>query len=194
METQIKLRTPKLPKALADLTHSNQFLKVFSIFSVGVSALSLAVNVITVTRLPLVLTIGRNAELLTKLPMPMPEYEIKAAVSHYVELRYKWEPNTVNARLRAAEAFISGPALPAYQKAAVNIARFSIEKQVMQRVFMNNLNVDLSKRTVDVSGDRITAIQTLKAAGDLKLELSFESGPRTVQNPWGVYVSKEREE
>jgi hypothetical protein len=40
----------------------------------------------------------------------------------------------------------------------------------------------------------VTSIQGLKAAGNLKLELTFESGSRTEGNPWGLYISKEREE
>lgn len=44
-----------------------------------------------------------------------------------------------------------------------------------------------------IVGDRITSIQSLKAAGDLKLELGFESGPRTFVNPWWVFISKEKE-
>jgi hypothetical protein len=36
----------------------------------------------------------------------------------------------------------------------------------------------------------VAAIQGLKAAGNLRLELSFEGGTRTKENPWGLYVSK----
>jgi hypothetical protein len=39
----------------------------------------------------------------------------------------------------------------------------------------------------------VTTIQGLKAAGSLRLELSFESGSRAKENPWGLYI-KEREE
>lgn len=44
-----------------------------------------------------------------------------------------------------------------------------------------------------IVGDRIMSIQTLKAAGDLKLELVFESSQRSNENPWGIYFTRERE-
>lgn len=74
-----------------------------------------------------------------------------------------------------------------------NVVRFSSERMVSQRVYPGEIQVDLKKGLATISGDRITSIQGLKAAGDLKLELSYESGPRTTLNPWGVYISKERE-
>lgn len=74
-----------------------------------------------------------------------------------------------------------------------NVIRFSVDKIVAQRAYPVEIRVDLKKGVAVIEGDRITSIQGLKAAGDLRLELGFESGPRTGQNPWGVYVSKEKE-
>ncbi|MGE3263190.1 MAG: hypothetical protein AB7K68_15525 [Bacteriovoracia bacterium] len=74
-----------------------------------------------------------------------------------------------------------------------NVIRFSVDKIVAQRAYPVEIRVDLKKGIAVIEGDRITSIQGLKAAGDLRLELGFESGPRTEQNPWGVYVSKEKE-
>jgi hypothetical protein len=48
--------------------------------------------------------------------------------------------------------------------------------------------------TALITGDRVTSIQGLKAAGNLKLQLTFESGQRTKENPWGIYITKEKEE
>jgi hypothetical protein len=33
----------------------------------------------------------------------------------------------------------------------------------------------------------------MMAAGPLKVELTFENGDRTKENPWGVYFVKEKE-
>jgi hypothetical protein len=194
MNTKIKLEVSRLPKAMSELLHSNQFLKLFSIFSVGVSALSLILNIVMMTRPPLILTLAADAKQLEQRDIPKPEDEIKAAIKKYVELRYKWEPATVKDRLKFAEVFIAPQSLVAYQAATTNVIKFSTDRQVMQRVYPDKIEVNLEKRTVALVGDRVTAIQGLKAAGDLKIELSYDSGPRTKLNPWGVYVVKEREE
>lgn len=59
---------------------------------------------------------------------------------------------------------------------------------------MDHIQIDLKNSIAQIIGSRVTAIQNLKAAGELKLQLSFESGPRTKENPWGIYIRQEKEE
>lgn len=194
MESKFKIKTAALPKMLADLSHSNQFLKVFSLASIGLCFFIVLFAVIVGSKEPLVFTLSPSALELERSKPPKPEDEISEAVRAYIERRYKWDPSNVVKRLQDAEAFVFPNAMKAYQSAVVTIVRFSTEKQVSQKVYPEKMSVSLEKKTVSISGDRITAIQGIKAAGDLRLELSFESGPRTRSNPWGVYITKEKEE
>jgi len=193
MQTKIQIKSLKLPKLLGDLTHSNQFLKMFSISMAGVTTLSLIIVLAMSARAPVVLTLNPNAQPLSQVDLPNPEQEIQAAMRHYLELRYQWSPENVKQKLSDAQVMIQPSAMKAYVGAATNIVKFSTEKQVSQRVYCKDPVVDLNQKTVQISGDRITAIQGLKAAGDLRLELSFDFGSRTRDNPWGVYVTKEKE-
>lgn len=194
METKIQMKGANFPKVLAQLTHSNQFLKLFSVAAMGLCLLCLFAVVLLGTRDPVVLTLSQSAVQMDKIEKPKAEDEIKVAMRAYIEKRYKWEPTNVVQKLRDAEVFVASSSMSAYKNAVVNVARFSTEKLVAQRVYPENMKVDLAKKTVSISGDRITSIQGMKAAGDLRLELSFESGPRTESNPWGVYITKEKEE
>lgn len=192
---KIQMKGASFPKILAQLTHSNQFLKVFSVSAMGLCIVSLFAVVTLGTRDPVVLTLTPSAAVMSQVERPKPEDEIRAAIRTYIERRYKWEPVNVVQRLKEAEVFVASNSMNAYRSAAVNVARFSTEKLVSQRVYAaDGMKVDLTKKTVSISGDRITSIQGMKAAGDLRLELSFESGTRTEQNPWGVYITKEKEE
>lgn len=193
MQTNVQIKSLKLPKLLSDLTHSNQFLKMFSISMSAITGLALVLIFVLATRPPVVLTLNANAQPIIQVSLPSPELEIQAAMRHYLELRYQWTPENVRQKLSAAQSMIHASAMKAYLGAVGNVVKFSTEKQVSQRVNATNLSVDLARKIVQIVGDRITAIQSLKAAGDLKLELSFESGPRTRDNPWGIYVTKERE-
>ena len=194
MESKIKIKTASWPMMVADLSHSNQFLKIFSLSVLGVCGLSTLLAFALWAREPIVLTLTPFAAVLERADRPKPEDEIQSAIRAYVDKRYKWEPATVVKRLQEAQVFVHVNSMKAYQGAIANVARFSTEKQVSQRVYPEKMTVNLEARTVSISGDRITAIQGLKAAGDLKLELSFESGPRTRANPWGIYITKEMEE
>jgi hypothetical protein len=194
MDQSVKLQTARLPRILGDLAHSNQVLKVFALFGMLLSLMTSGLLYVLATRPPLILTLDARGGALEKTELPKPQDQIRSAVARYIELRYRWEPANVKLKLQQSESFVLPGSLKAFRSAVANVAKFATEKLVSQRAYPDRMDVNLENRTVSITGDRITAIQGMKAAGNLRLELSFESGPRTADNPWGVYISKEREE
>jgi hypothetical protein len=193
MQEQIQIKVANYPKMIGQLIHSNQFLKVFATITMLI-ALGLVILLFSfMTKAPTVIPLTEDAVELRLSAMPKPEMEVKRAINAYLELRYQWTPQSVRQNLEKARAFISPQSLRAYQTATANLVEFSTQKVVTQKVFPGTTEVSVEKGLVVVSGDRITSIQGLKAAGNLNLELSFESGPRTKENPWGVYITREKE-
>lgn len=190
----IGLAVSRLPKMVGELTHSIQFLKLFSLSALAVSVLLTLTLSFLVGRPPLVLTLAPNATPLERVGAPKVEDQIRAAITRYTGIRYGWEPETVVSRLKDAQAFILPKNLRVFQGALSEVSRFSVDRQVSQRVYPVDIKVDLESKTALVVGDRVTSIQGLKAAGDLKVTLSFDAGPHTKENPWGIYFTKEREE
>lgn len=190
----IGLKNAQLPKMIGQLMHSNQFLKVFSISSLALVFMVLGVILVMATKEPMVITLGPDGKAIERTDLPKAEDQIREGIKRYLEKRYQWEPENVIQKLKESEKFITPQALKAFQGAIANVAKFSTEKLVSQRIYPNNIEVNLAKNTAFITGDRVTSIQGLKAAGNLKLELTFESGPRTESNPWGIFISKEREE
>lgn len=190
----IELKNAQLPKMIGQLMHSNQFLKVFSISSLALVFMVLGVILVMATKEPMVITLGPDGKAIERTVLPKAEDQIREGIKRYLEKRYQWEPESVIQKLKESEKFITPQALKAFQGAIANVAKFSTEKLVSQRIYPNNIEVNLAKNTAFITGDRVTSIQGLKAAGNLKLELTFESGPRTESNPWGIFISKEREE
>lgn len=195
MNETIHLKNSNLPRMLGDLTHSNQFLKLFSMATLLVATISLLVAFESVDKTPIVIPLARDGTEVERMDVqPKAEDQIEAAVRKYLDLRYRWEPKTVQAKFKSAEKFILPQAMKAFVSATVPIAKFSTEKQVSQKVYPDHVLVSLIDKTVSISGDRLTDIQGLRAAGNLKLTLFFENGPRTPENPWGVYIIKEKEQ
>lgn len=194
MENKKKLQIARLPKALGELAHSNQFLKISALAAYCLCFLMVALSFYQAARAPIILPLSTLAVPFDEARPPKAEDEISQAMKAYIERRYRWEPKTVTQNLQAAAVFIPPASQKAYREATANVAKFAIEKGVLQRAYVNEVAVNLEKKTARITGDRVTAIQGLKAAGDLKLELSFESGPRTRENPWGIYITKEKEE
>jgi len=193
MNESMQLRLRKLPKALAELSHSNQFLKIstFSLFTL--CGLLVLVLFYQATKAPVVLPLASDGSVYMNAPKPDPKIEIERAVREYLKHRYNWTPKTVAAQVEQSRAFIQPSTLRVFDTAMQNVVRFSTERIVTQRIYPIDIEVDMKKGVVMILGDRITIIQGLKAAGDLKLELGFESGLRTDRNPWGIYISKEKE-
>ncbi len=190
----INLKNARLPKMIGELMHSNQFLKVFSLSALVIVFMVLGALMVVATKDPLVITLGPDGKALERVSIPKVEDQIQEAIKSYLDKRYHWEPETVVKRLKESESYIQPSSVKAFQGAMTNIVKFSVEKIVSQRVYPSRIDVDMSKKTALITGDRITTIQGMKAAGNLKLELTFESGPRTTENPWGLYIAKEREE
>ncbi|GIL17467.1 MAG: hypothetical protein BroJett040_12180 [Oligoflexia bacterium] len=188
------LKISSLPKSLAELTHSNQFLKVFALSALALLFMGLGVTLVMAMKGPMVITLGPDGKALERAILPKAEDQIREGIRRYLEKRYQWGPENVIKKLKESEQFITPQALKAFQVAVANVAKFSTEKIVSQKVYPEKIEIDLKKQTALITGDRITSIQGLKAAGNLKLELTFESGLRTHENPWGIYISKEREE
>ena len=190
----IGLKNSQLPKMVGELLHSNQFLKVFALSALALVFIGLGVTMVMAMKEPTVITLGSDGKSLERTNQPKAEDQIREGIKRYLEKRYQWEPENVTKKLKESEQFITPQALKAFQVAVANVAKFSTEKIVSQKVYPEKIEIDLKKQTALITGDRVTSIQGLKAAGNLKLELTFESGPRTQENPWGLYISKEREE
>ncbi|MBY0316105.1 MAG: hypothetical protein K2Q26_11330 [Bdellovibrionales bacterium] len=194
MNQTIQLKIKKLPRALAELAHSNQFLKISAFCSYGICLLLVTVCFYQSAKPPVVFSFAPDASVFQNAEMPKPENEIRQAIKQYVEKRYRWEPKTVREQIDSARAFVAATALSSFSSGTSNVVRFSTDKNVSQRVYPYKIAIDMKTGVASVIGDRITEIQGLKAAGDLKLQLTFNYGPRTAKNPWGVYITKEKEE
>lgn len=193
MNNTHSLKGAFLPRMIADLSHLNQYLKVFSLSSLVLLFLMTTLCVLMTHKAPVVLAFTETGTVLSAGTLPKAEDQIREGVKAYLELRYKWTPKDVPAKLAAAEAFIGAASLKTYRAAMIGIARFAIEKQVEQRVFPSQIAVDLENKRAQITGDRITVAQALRAATPLQLMLKFDSGPRTRENPWGIYITQEKE-
>lgn len=190
---KVKFKAGAFPKMLADLSHSNQFLKMFAVGSLALSLVLSALVFVAFARKPIVIAMTESAEILRQVELPKPESEVRQAILAYVERRYNWTSQTVDQQLERAQLFIASANMQSFLQGISNVKRFSKEKVVTQRAYASNVAVDLKRGVALVLGDRITEIQGMRAAGGLSLELSFQSGPRTSSNPWGIYIFKESE-
>lgn len=194
MNQPIKLKISRYPKMMSLLLHSNQFLKMFSVGSLGINLMLIFALVSILGQPPVIVAFSEKGVPLAEVTEVKAEDQIKAALGQYLSSRYSWTPQSVKDQLSRTKAFILAKNLKAFENASLGIQKFAAERNVSQKIYPSRIDVNLDKSVALVRGDRVTSIQGLKAAGDLKLELSFENGPRTKENPWGIYITKEKEE
>lgn len=192
-EKAIALKSSRVPKMMADLIHSNQFLKIFSLMSFVLSIMILMILSYQLSKEPLVLAFNPGGSYLSETSVPDAEVQIQEGLKAYLKFRYRWEPKTIQSQMSESANFVSTSSSKAFWSSVNKIIDFSKEKNVSQKTFPEDLKVDLQNKIALVYGERITTIQGLSASGPLRLKLQFDYGERTEKNPWGVYIVKEKE-
>lgn len=180
-------------KIFSDLKYVNHWLKIFILISSLITLVSLTIAIIEANKEPQIIAINHQGEKLDRNGLPKPETEIRRAIEAYVTRRYRWEPTTIKQTVSESKAFILPTSIREFEKGMANVIQFSEEKKVVQKVYPENIKINLETKTALVTGERITIIQGIRAAGSLRTQLSFEFGPRTELNPWGIYITKELE-
>lgn len=191
---QISLMTSRFPRVLGQLSHSVQFFKIAAFASLILSLCLVALLGYSVSRSLEVIALTPEGSVYRTVTLPKAEDEVARAVREYIDRRYNWTSRDVESRLSAAQAFILPGQRTDFRAGVRNVIQFASEKPTARRVYPGKVKIDLDRKIAVVTGDRIVVIQGLWAANELKLSLNFESGPRTVENPWGIYITKEKEE
>lgn len=190
---EFKLIGTALPKMLSDLKYKYHVLVVLAFSSLVVAFISIIGAIVASSHPPTVLAFSTNSEIIEKTELPKPQDDIKQSIKKYIEYRYKWNSKNIVENIKNAESFIGSKSLTTFRSNMANVIKFALERDVEQRVYPLDIRTDLKNQTVFITGDRVTSIQGLKAAGNLNLSLEFESGLRTPKNPWGIYIIKENE-
>lgn len=181
------------PVIWGDLAYQNQWLKRVALLACLVSMLSLTVAAVLAKRKPQVLVMDPQANIVPVSGQVPIEVEAEKAVRRYVELRYVWQPDTQAKTLPLAKGFVAPTSTKAFDKTVTELVAFSKGRNVAQRVYPTTIIADGKTSRVQVVADRFTEIQGLKAATILRVILTYQTGPRTDANPWGIYIVKEEE-
>lgn len=190
----ISLQGASFPNALGKLKHSVQFFKIAAFASMFLSLFLVSLLTFSVSRGPEVIALTPEGDLYRKGVFPKAESEIEEAIRRYIDRRYNWTSRDVEEQLQASQVFVLPSQRRDFREGLKSVIQFASEKSTARRVYVKKVKVDLEKKTASITGDRVAIIQGLWAANELKLTLSFESNARTAENPWGIYVTKEKEE
>jgi len=119
------------------------------------------------------------------------ELEVRRWVEGYVTTHYNWTPQTIDTAFQKASNYVSQEQQKAFWAANTTQLKVAKDKGLSQRFYISSLKLDLDKRRASIEGERVLVVESLRAASIVNLSLSFQLGPRTVENPEGIYISSE---
>ena len=174
----------------------NVFLKgLLSIISVLFIAQSVALVMIG-TRKPLLVAVGQTDTRVFTLAPPSQELlnsELKRWAKQYAETHYNWDYKSIEKAHAEAAKYVSEKFVKAFLSANSEQVKLAHEKKISERVYLSaEIEVDVSSLSARISMDRIFTVEGLRATSPLTLDIQFEFGPRTQQNPEGIYVISEK--
>jgi len=182
------------PKTLDQVFTKQKLLSGFVIFLASMLFLSLVGLIWMGVKGPLVFSFDESGRAIDPMKNMQVENQIKMALKTYVDSRYNWDSQSIDVKIRDAKNFIQTKNEKVFDKSMNDLQKFAKEKSVSQKIYLESVHLDLKSHVALLVGDRVTSIQGLKAAGNLRLTLEFEEGRRTILNPWGIYISKEKEQ
>jgi hypothetical protein len=119
--------------------------------------------------------------------------ELKRLVRLYVETHYNWDFTTIERAHAEAARFVSEKFVKAFMAANADQVKQAKEKKITERVYPSSeIQVDPKTLTARVTMDRIFSVDGIRATSPLSLDVTFEYGPRTTQNPEGIYIIGEK--
>lgn len=174
----------------------NVFLKgLLSVLGVLFLIQSIALTVLAV-RKPVLVAVGPTETKVFNVTPPSDELltvELKRLVRLYIETHYNWDFTTIEKAHAEAARFVSEKFVKAFMAANADQVKQAKEKKITERVYLSSeILVDVKSLTARIPMDRIFSVDGLRVTSPLTLDVTFEYGPRTSQNPEGIYITGEK--
>ena len=164
-----------------------------------VFAFLIAVELVTITALamkkPLIISIGVDSSKVLSPKDPDANglmVELIRVLKQYLRTRHNWDWTTIEARSKEAAAYVASEYRPKFFLNVQEQIRIAKEKQVSQKLFPEEPEIDLKEKKAEIVAERILILNGIRASQPMKFELGFSFGERTEVNPEGIYITSEK--
>lgn len=117
--------------------------------------------------------------------------EILRAIKGYLRTRHNWDWNNIEIQTREAAKYVAPEYREKYLIKSQEQIRLAIEKQVSQRLFSDEPELDQKSRKAIVRTERILIINGIRAAQEMVFEITYAIGSRSVSNPEGIFITSD---
>jgi hypothetical protein len=180
----------------ADEEAQNFILKWILIFALLLIVAETAALTALALRRPTLVAVGEAETKVLTLSPPRPELlraELDRTLKLYVEAHYNWDFTTIEKAHEMASKFVAEQFRKSFIASNLEQVKQAKERKVSQTVYVSKPpQVDVDKMLAKITLDRIFTVEGIKATAPLTLEVGFDYGARTENNPEGIYVTSEK--
>ncbi len=173
----------------------NRFLKYLLLIFCAVSMIELCAITVLSLRKPILIGVGKEQTKWNIAEEPSPETltrEINRIIIRYLKTRHSWEWQNIEAKSKESAGLVAPEFKDKFTVSYQEQIRLAKEKQVSQKIYPEEPQVDLKNKTASVVTERILIVNGLRASQPLNFEIGFEFGERSEANPEGIYITSEK--
>lgn len=179
----------------ADEESQNRLLKYLLLVFAALFSIQFIVICVLAFRHPLLVSLTKEATTRVEYIEPDPNLlnrEIERAITGYLKTRHNWEWTTIEAKSKDASQYVASDFREKFLIATTEQIRLAKEKQISQRLYPEEPDIDLKTKMATVRAERILIVSGIRAAQGLTFQVGFSLGDRTPNNPEGVYITSEK--
>ncbi|MGE0632162.1 MAG: TraE/TraK family type IV conjugative transfer system protein [Pseudobdellovibrionaceae bacterium] len=120
------------------------------------------------------------------------ERELIRILKKYLILRHNWTYQTIESKAKEAQGYVASDFREKFLISLQEQIRLAKEKEVSQRLYPDEPEIDLKNKTAVVGAERVLIINGIRAGQPMIFELGFNFGERTADNPEGIYITSEK--
>ncbi len=173
----------------------NQILKYLLLLMTVMSVVELILISVLAFKKPLIVSLTASQTKIVQFQEPDANalsHEVARCVQSYLRTRHNWDASTIEDKSKQAIQYIAPEYREKFLVSTQEQIRLAKEKQVSQKFFPEDPQIDLKTKTAVVRAERIIMVNGIRAAQGLTLELAFSLSERTEQNPEGIYITSEK--
>lgn len=173
----------------------NQILKGLLVFFLVLCAVESIVLCILALRSPIIVAVTPDhSSVLAIAPATdvLKKEEIRRVVTAYSKAHHSWDWQSVDAQLSTAARMVAPEFTGQFRHANAAQSKIAKEKKLSQKFYISELvSSDKEPQTMIITGDRILVVEGLRATNSMTLQVKYAFGPRTEENPEGIYITSE---
>lgn len=175
----------------------NRILKYFLLLIITMSVAQMIVISILAFKKPLIISMAMDSLQTKVIQSQEPDSdallrEVSRCLQSYLRTRHNWDVGSIDENSKRTIQYIAPEYREKFLVMVQEQIRLAKEKQVAQRLFPDEPQIDMKTKIAVVHAERIIIVNGLRAAQGLRLELAFNLGERTMQNPEGIYITSEK--